>query len=183
MPFFPNFVTIDHFKDAICDSLQEYSTHIQELKDEMEEAYGSAERIRKDMSSHKGKYTFVRATDKCCMCANHLMARPFHLFPSCGHKFHTDCLTEAVKPHLSLARQRRLEELLQDLASRKNENDDVESIDSKTLQLQSRKDELRAEVEDLIAGECIHCGDIMIKLIDKPFIEDSEFDAINREWL
>jgi len=183
LPFFPNFVTIDHFKDAICDSLQEYSTHIQELKDEMEEAYGSAERIRKDMSSHKGKYTFVRATDKCCMCANHLMARPFHLFPSCGHKFHTDCLTEAVKPHLSLARQRRLEELLQDLASRKNENDDVQSIDSKTLQLQSRKDELRAEVEDLIAGECIHCGDIMIKLIDKPFIEDSEFDAINREWL
>ena len=55
LPFFPNFVTIDHFKDAICDSLQEYSTHIQELKDEMEEAYGSAERIRKDMSSHKGR--------------------------------------------------------------------------------------------------------------------------------
>ena len=131
-----------------------------------------------------GKYTFVRATDKCCMCSNHLMARPFHLFPSCGHKFHTDCLTEAVKPHLSLARQRRLEELLQDLASRKNnENDDVQSIDSKTLQLQSRKDELRAEVEDLIANECIHCGDIMIKLIDKPFIEDLEFEAINRDWL
>ena len=82
-------------------------------------------------SFYLGKYTFVRATDKCCMCANHLMARPFHLFPSCGHKFHTDCLTEAVKPHLSLARQRRLEELLQDLASRKNENDDVQSIDSK----------------------------------------------------
>ena len=24
LPFFPDFVTIDHFKDAICDSLQEY---------------------------------------------------------------------------------------------------------------------------------------------------------------
>ena len=58
LPFFPNFVTIDHFKDAICDSLQEYSTHIQELKDEMEEAYGSAERIRKDMSSHKGRNNY-----------------------------------------------------------------------------------------------------------------------------
>ena len=72
------------------------------------------------------------------MCANHLMARPFHLFPSCGHKFHTDCLTEAVKPHLSLARQRRLEELLQDLASRKNENDDVQSIDSKQEPMNQR---------------------------------------------
>ena len=54
LPFFPNFVTIDHFKDAICDSLQEYSKHIQELKEEMEEAYGSAERIRKDMTVQKG---------------------------------------------------------------------------------------------------------------------------------
>ena len=72
---------------------------------------------------------------------------------------------------------------MQDLASRKNEVDDVQSIDSKTLQLQSKKDELRAELEDLIANQCIHCGDVMIRLIDKPFIEDSEFDAVNREWL
>ena len=39
LPFFPDFVTIDHFKDAICDSLQDYSLHIQELKEEMEDAY------------------------------------------------------------------------------------------------------------------------------------------------
>ena len=29
LPFFPDFVTIDHFKEAICDSLQNYSAHIQ----------------------------------------------------------------------------------------------------------------------------------------------------------
>ncbi len=39
LPFFPDFVTIDHFKDAICDSLQDYSKHISELKEEMEDAY------------------------------------------------------------------------------------------------------------------------------------------------
>jgi len=39
LPFFPDFVTIDHFKDAICDSLQDYSKHIAELKEEMEDAY------------------------------------------------------------------------------------------------------------------------------------------------
>ena len=77
---------------AICDSLQEYSEHIQQLKDEMEEAYSTAERIRHDMQNQKKKYTFVRATDKCCMCKNHLMAKPFHLFINCGHKFHSDCL-------------------------------------------------------------------------------------------
>ena len=57
------------------------------------------------------------------------------------------------------------------------------SLDSKNLQLQSKKDELRAELEDLIASQCIFCGDVMIRLIDKPFIEDSEFEAVNSEWL
>ncbi len=39
LPFFPDFVTIDCFKDSICDSLLDYSQHIQELKEEMENAY------------------------------------------------------------------------------------------------------------------------------------------------
>ena len=187
LPFFPNFVTIDHFKDAICESLQEYSEHIQELKEEMEEAYSSAERIREDMNKHKGKYTFVRATDKCCVCNNHLMATSFHLFPSCGHKFHTDCLKEAVRPHLSQARQKRLAEVEQDLAQVTSasggfEDEDVQSVDSKTLRI-SKKDQLRAELEDLIASECIYCGDIMIRLIDKPFIEAADLEAANAEWL
>merc|ERR1712223_669626 len=68
LPFFPDFVTIDHFKDAICDSLQKYSEHIQELKDEMEEAYSTAERIRQNMQDQKKRYVFVRADDTCSIC-------------------------------------------------------------------------------------------------------------------
>ena len=78
LPFFPNFVTIDHFKDAICDSLQEYSTHIQELKDEMEEAYGSAERIRKDMSSHKGKNNYDFYTQVTQILCNKILYYYYH---------------------------------------------------------------------------------------------------------
>ena len=32
LPFFPDFVTIAHFKSAIVESLQEYSKHITQLK-------------------------------------------------------------------------------------------------------------------------------------------------------
>ena len=32
LPFFPDFVTIDHFKSAIVESLQDYSKHITDLK-------------------------------------------------------------------------------------------------------------------------------------------------------
>uniref|UniRef100_A0A3B3R4G2 VPS18 core subunit of CORVET and HOPS complexes n=1 Tax=Paramormyrops kingsleyae TaxID=1676925 RepID=A0A3B3R4G2_9TELE len=49
LPFFPDFVTIDHFKEAICSSLEEYNKHIDELKQEMEEATESARRIREDI--------------------------------------------------------------------------------------------------------------------------------------
>ena len=47
----------------------------------------------------------------------------------------------------------------------------------------SRKEQLRTELEDIIASECIYCGDIMIRLIDKPFIEESEMDEANLSWL
>ena len=49
LPFFPDFVTIDHFKEAICGSLEEYNRHIEGLKQEMEEATESAKRIREDI--------------------------------------------------------------------------------------------------------------------------------------
>lgn len=148
----------------------------------MEEAYASAERIRDDLRGHKGRYTFVRASDKCNSCQNYLMAKPFHLFPSCGHKFHTDCLVLDLKPHLSKSRLKRIDELRAELASKKSA-DDVQSVDSRSLVKMSKRDQLRAELDDLIAYECIRCGEMMIKLIDKPFISQAEFDKINQDWL
>ena len=55
LPFFPDFVTIDHFKDAIIDSLQDYNHHIDSLKEEMEEATKSAEEIRREIQSFRNK--------------------------------------------------------------------------------------------------------------------------------
>ena len=148
----------------------------------MEEAYASAERIRDDLRTHKGRYTFVRASDKCNSCGNYLMTKPFHLFPSCGHKFHTDCLIQDLKAHLSKSRLKRIDELRAELASKKSA-DDVQSADSRSLVKMSKRDQLRAELDDLIAYECIRCGEMMIKLIDKPFISQAEFDKINHDWL
>ena len=60
LPFFPDFVTIDHFKDAICESLQDYSDHIQSLKQEMKEASASAGVIRDEIVAAKSDHHFVR---------------------------------------------------------------------------------------------------------------------------
>ncbi len=142
LPFFPDFVTIDHFKDAICDSLQEYSEHIEELRTEMEECNKSADTIREEIQHYKNRlsstdstiyfftlliiiccrYIFVRAVDSCCVCSGHLMSRPFHLF-TCGHRMHTSCLMEQVRTYLTPARRKKLEELLNDLQSMFNLGD------------------------------------------------------------
>ena len=63
--------------------------------------------------------TCVRSTERCALCSDLLMTRPFYIF-SCEHMFHQDCLADAVRPHLSRPQQRRLEEVetrLRNLAS------------------------------------------------------------------
>jgi len=55
LPFFPDFVTIDHFKEAICASLQEYNQHIQNLKYEMDEATKSAEIITEEIHTVRNR--------------------------------------------------------------------------------------------------------------------------------
>lgn len=42
-------------------------------------------------------------------------------------------------------------------------------------------DQLREELDDIVASECVLCGDIMIKSIDQPFIGDEEID-IATSW-
>ena len=60
LPFFPDFVTIDHFKAAICDSLQQYTEHIDQLKKDMTEASGSARIIREEIAEARNQHQFVR---------------------------------------------------------------------------------------------------------------------------
>lgn len=110
LPFFPNFVTIDHFKDAICASLQEYNRHIQNLKDDMEEATKSAEAIREEIQNVRGRCAIVRATDQCTLCGIPLLIRNFYVFP-CGHNFHGDCLLGEIFPLLSQPRKALLLDL------------------------------------------------------------------------
>ena len=48
LPFFPDFVVIDDFKEEICTALEEYSAHIDSLKAEMDETTKNAEAIKAD---------------------------------------------------------------------------------------------------------------------------------------
>lgn len=38
-------------------------------------------------------------------------------------------------------------------------------------------EQLREELDDIVASECVLCGDIMVKSIDQPFIGDEEIEV------
>ena len=101
LPFFPDFVVIDDFKDEICTALEGYSGHIDALKAEMDEATKNAEAIKQDITALQKRFITVDATEKCSHCALALMTRQFYVFP-CHHTFHADCLIGLVStllPH------------------------------------------------------------------------------------
>lgn len=177
LPFFSDFVTIDHFKDAICTSLQVYNQRIKDLKDDMEEASKSAEIIRDEIHSFRKRYTVVGSNDVCQECSLQLLLRPFYLFP-CGHTFHSDCLLNELLPALPPGKRSKLQEYRRQLASMSSKDDAI-SINSTSI---SARDQLKADIDAIVASECLYCGEMMIKSIDRPFVEDDEYEQIMKEW-
>ena len=115
------------------------------------------------------------------MCCDLLLSRPFYIF-SCTHKFHSDCLADSIIPHLAPPRQKKLQELVTmvDTLTRDTRGDSVSMTSGGH---RSKLDHAQAELDDLIAGECLFCGDIMVRNIDKPFIDDADFNRVIAEWL
>ncbi|XP_071954720.1 vacuolar protein sorting-associated protein 18 homolog [Antedon mediterranea] len=187
LPFFPDFVTIDHFKEAICNSLAEYNQHIETLKQEMEDATESARSIRSDIQEMRNKYGIVGPQQKCSTCSFPLLSRTFYLFP-CQHMFHSDCLIAEVLPNLSESKKSKVEELQRRLVTfaMQPATSSANLSGGTTPDVVSRRDlhdQLRNELDDIIAADCVNCGEIMIRSINKPFIEPSEYESAINSWL
>ncbi|XP_059051527.1 vacuolar protein sorting-associated protein 18 homolog isoform X2 [Achroia grisella] len=176
LPFFSDVVTIDHFREPICQSLQEYNMQIEELKTEMEEATRAAEEVRSEIQSFRGRSVLVSAADVCCLCDIALLLRPFYLFP-CSHKFHSDCLLHEIQPILGPARRKQLQDLQRKLSYLPN----IE-LQTRTFSGLPLREQIKNEIDDIVASECVFCGEYMIACIDKPFISDEDWDKVMKEW-
>ncbi|KAJ8288868.1 hypothetical protein COCON_G00015270 [Conger conger] len=140
----------------------------------MEEATESAKHIREDIQEMRNKYGVVESQEKCAACDFPLLNRPFYLF-LCRHMFHYDCLFQEVSPHLSTYKQAKLEELQKKLAAAsqptkaRHRLKEDEAVNLGKGQLS--REQIKSDIDDIVAGECVYCGDLMIKSIDKPFID------------
>jgi hypothetical protein len=116
LPFFPDFVVIDDFKDEIANALESYSAQIEALKNEMDDATRSAESMKEYIVGLKNRFITVDAGERCSVCSIPILSRQFYVFP-CHHAFHADCLVGLVSSKLlkrrlhyirSLIRQRNI---------------------------------------------------------------------------
>ena len=111
IPFFPDFVVIDDFKDEICAALESYSRHIDTLKTEMDESAATAESIKDDIKRLDKRFAIVEPGESCRVCGLPLLSRQFFVFPSCQHGFHSDCLGRKVVEGSGLTTRGRIREL------------------------------------------------------------------------
>ncbi|KAJ2932742.1 hypothetical protein H1R20_g4331, partial [Candolleomyces eurysporus] len=107
LPFFPDFVVIDDFKEEIAHALEGYSAHIDELKADMDDATKTADAIQKDIAALKNRFITIDAGEQCSSCSNLLLTRQFYVFP-CHHTFHADCLIGMAKEYLPAHALRRI---------------------------------------------------------------------------
>lgn len=137
IPFFPDFVVIDDFKEEICTALEDYSHNIDALKKEMDESSQTAANIKIDIAALDHRYAIVEPGEKCYVCSLPLLSRQFFVFP-CQHAFHSDCLGRKVLEQAGVSKSRRIKE--------------CQVAISKGLVSGAQKDAMVAELDALVAS-------------------------------
>ncbi|KAK9459030.1 Pep3/Vps18/deep orange family-domain-containing protein [Lipomyces oligophaga] len=167
LPFFPDFVVIDDFKEEICAALEEYSRNIDNLRKEMDESTQTSETIRADISALGERFAIVEPGEKCFVCSYPLLSRLFYVFP-CQHSFHGDCLVSKVRELSGPRVKRRITELQAEI----QKGSTVVGPNKKTA---------AEELDGLVTAECILCGPYMINSIDEPFVSERDQEEL-AEW-
>ncbi|KAL5967888.1 hypothetical protein TSMEX_004392 [Taenia solium] len=165
-PLFPDFVTIDEFREVICESLDAYNSQIEQLKVEMRATMESANEIRAQLHNFKSHYETIPENARCSHCLHAITLRTFYVFP-CGHFFHTDCLLNLVRPLLGPSDAARLAELCA-----KSETD------ASAIQL------FRSQFDELVAADCALCGKVAIDSVSRLYFSDAKaYESEQKIWL
>lgn len=137
IPFFPDFIVIDDFKEEICAALEDYSRQIDDLKREMDESASTAKHIKDDIKALDQRYAIVEPGERCWKCRLPLLMRQFFVFP-CQHAFHADCLGEMVMHAAGMGKSKRIRELQKEIG--------------RGVALGKRREGMVRELDGLVAG-------------------------------
>ena len=119
----------------------------------------TAEQIKAEIAALDNRYAIVEPGERCWICTLPVLSRQFFVFP-CQHAFHSDCLGKRVLENSGMSKKRRIKDLQAEV--------------SQGLSMGPQRQKLVAELDGLVAEQCVLCGDIGIKQIDEPFIRETD---------
>jgi hypothetical protein len=148
---------IQNFKEAVCRSLDEYTTAIAELNTSQREAKSISEAIKSEISQLRHRFGYVTSKQRCELCKKGLLQghAAFLVYPSCRHVFHESCVVS------------RLEELGGISAFQTDPELPVGYLDG------------ICTTNDLAEVECVFCGECAILEIERPFFMPGEDESWN----
>lgn len=196
LPFFPDFVRIDEFKQEICQALEKYKAYTAQLYQEMNASANSAELLRLDLRALKRRFLSLPSNSRCQVCQLSLFVRQSNnkslAFP-CRHCFHYDCLlTVLLRDYFSPAQQRRVIHLQEAVEREKILLSNDQSIpllgysgdrsSGTTDRSSGLFQKYSQELEDLVGADCALCGDYIIQTIDRPFVDEYKESVLIEQW-
>ncbi len=121
-------------------------------------------------------YAF-NSNQRCDICDHNLFQKVFHIFP-CGHAFHADCLYKIVLMYTTdidqLTHIKNLKDQIKVLSNRiTDSNTDKRQV----VQL----DYLNNEMDNIVAADCLLCGEYMIKSVGMSLILPSDMEEM-KSW-
>jgi hypothetical protein len=158
----PDFAQIDQIKEEICDSLTAYSSKIEGFLKEMSDCDQICESLRGEIGRLRDHQMRMKADARCAITNKVVIGagEPFYVFPS-GYVILASALTKEVLPYLNKKQHDRVMELEGLL---KSGNHAI------------NREEVQAELDGLIAGECPLTGSVMVESIDRDFPDCAEID-------
>jgi len=179
LPFLPDFAQIDQFKDEICDALASYSSKIEHYLKEMNECDQTCDALRDELSRLKTVGTRVRADARCALTNKCILEQgePFYAFPS-GYVVLEAALKREVIPHLNEKQLGRVKFIEDELARLSRPRAGSGRSSYEVAKEDYQREELRSELDGLIAAECPLTGSVMVESIDHGFSGDEEDEFV-----
>ena len=188
LPFFPNFVLIDDFKDAIIQSLEEYNNQIEDLRNEMDEITQGTEALRRDIAAVSNRVVTIPQNENCAKCGGAVAQLSeggqagvggldrFYVFP-CRHVFRTSCLVDLLVDLSVEGTKKSIQSLCANVPFlRQKAPLSVEPSAEST-------EESCKKLDEILGQECPYCGDLLVKSISKAFIREEEYETgYVRSW-
>ncbi|CAD7699110.1 unnamed protein product [Ostreobium quekettii] len=191
LPFFPDFVTIDKFQGPIRKSLEDYNKQIDTLKNQMDEATDIADALRRDLKGLESRTAVVDMERPCARCDAGLgdtprsvslpsggALQPYFVFPT-GLAFHGVCLCAEVLELVGPRKQERVQKLMTRLSKVAEGADKAPPMDGDP---EASVLSLQRELEEEIASECPRNGEIVIRMIGKPFVDAQKDKEELESW-